>query len=338
MDLNQQDEITRLKGLVELYERISKLGEKELLEAEKTLQAQENNAGMARLELMRMNEQLKSIRNIGPDLKTKVIALLHDHESGLVEFKSRIGELSHNNPFFYSDFFRIISHLEIQEHEARELWEDIYKHGESMSSSLGRNVNFVVSMLDYIFSKNRIIENPKIVELYSFEEIILNTVIDETSGIYNRRYFNIILNKEINRSSRYQRDFCLLVFDVDNFKIVNDTYGHGFGDDILRLIAGTMLFSFRQEDICCRIGGEEFAVILPETPRENALVAANRFRNYLLEASMSQYGLAVTVSGGICKYAEDGKDTNELFKNADAALYKAKKSGKDKFIVFSPEA
>ncbi|WP_207796168.1 hypothetical protein [Leptospira ellisii] len=154
-----------------------------------------------------MNEQLKSIRNIGPDLKTKVIALLHDHESGLVEFKSRIGELSHNNPFFYSDFFRIISHLEIQEHEARELWEDIYKHGESMSSSLGRNVNFVVSMLDYIFSKNRIIENPKIVELYSFEEIILNTVIDETSGIYNRRYFNIILNKEINRSSRYQRDF-----------------------------------------------------------------------------------------------------------------------------------
>ncbi|MBM9578050.1 GGDEF domain-containing protein [Leptospira sp. 201903070] len=337
MDLNQQDEITRLKSLVELYERISRLSESELLEAEKTLEAQENTAGMARLELIKMNEQLKAIRNVGPDFKTKVISLLHDHESGLPEFKTRIGELAVNNPYFYSDFFRIISHLEIQESEAEILWEEIYKHGESMSVSLGRNVNFIVSMLDYIFSKNRIIENPKIVELYSFEEIILNTVIDETSGIYNRRYFNIILNKEINRSSRYQRDFCLLILDVDNFKIINDTYGHGFGDDILRLIAGTMLFSFRQEDICCRIGGEEFAVILPETPKENALVAANRFRNYLLEASMSQYGLAVTVSGGICRFGEDGKDTNELFKNADAALYKAKKSGKDRILIHSSE-
>ncbi|MCG6169832.1 GGDEF domain-containing protein [Leptospira sp. FAT2] len=337
MDLNQQDEITRLRGLVELYERVSKLSESELLEAEKHLDGSENTAGLARLELIRMSEQLKSIRNIGPDLKTKVISLLHDHESGLKEFKTRIAELSDNNPFFYSDFFRIISHLEIQENDARELWEEIYNHGENMSSSLGRSVNFVVSMLDYIFSKKRIIENPKIVELYSFEEIILNTVIDETSGIYNRRYFNIILNKEINRSARHQRDFCLLIFDVDNFKIINDTYGHGFGDDILRLIAGTMLYSFRQEDICCRIGGEEFAVILPETPKENALVAANRFRNYLLEASMSQYGLAVTVSGGICRFSEDGKDTNELFKNADAALYKAKKTGKDKFLVFSPD-
>ncbi|XDD52243.1 GGDEF domain-containing protein [Leptospira sp. WS92.C1] len=337
MDLNQQDEITRLRNLVELYERISRLSERELLESEKTREAHENTAGMARLELIKMNEQLKAIRKIGPDLKTKVISLLHDHESGLIEFRARIVELAENNPFFYSDFFRIISHLEIQEIEARELWEEIYNHGESMSASLQRSVNFVVSMLDYIFSKNRIIENPKIVELYSFEEIILNTVIDETSGIYNRRYFNIILNKEINRSSRYQRDFCLLIFDVDNFKIVNDTYGHGFGDDILRLIAGTMLYSFRQEDICCRIGGEEFAVILPETLRESALVAANRFRSYLLEAAMSQYGLTVTVSGGICKFGEDGKDTNELFKNADNALYKAKKSGKDKFFVYTTD-
>ncbi|PJZ70939.1 GGDEF domain-containing protein [Leptospira perolatii] len=327
---NKNSQIERLNQIIELYDRISRLSEMELREAERTLEAQESAAGMARSELLEMRERFKGLGQISSERKNAILGLVNDRDASLNGLAHKFEELGKKDDFFFSDFFRITANLDLPETEARILWREVYAHAEALNHSVGRTTNFMVALLDYIYLKNRLIEYPKIVDIYSFEEIILNTVIDETTGIYNRRYFNVILAKEITRSKRYGRSFCLFLFDLDNFKKINDTKGHLFGDDILRLIAGTLLYSFRTEDVSCRVGGEEFAVLLPETNRPNAKIAIERFRTHLKNSSKSEFGLEVTVSGGLSEYPTDSDEPNRLYSIADSKLYKAKNSGKDR--------
>ncbi|EQA35911.1 diguanylate cyclase (GGDEF) domain protein [Leptospira inadai serovar Lyme str. 10] len=330
-EINSKDqEIERLKKLVELYERISKLGEQELKEAENILNAQENAAGLARTELLEMRDRFKGLGQLSSERKSAILEIVNDKQTPLAGLASKFEEMGKKHDFFYSDFFRIVANLDLPESEARTLWKEIYSHAEDISHKLGRSMNFVVALLDYIYLKNRLIENPKIVDMYSFEEIILNAVIDEGTGIYNRRYFNLVLNKEITRSKRYKRSFCLFLFDLDDFKKINDSKGHAFGDDILKLVAGTLMYSFRTEDISCRVGGEEFAVILPETTRKNSSVAIERFRTYLRNSSKNDFGIEVTVSGGVSEYPADTEESNRLYSIADSRLYEAKAAGKNR--------
>ncbi|EIE01094.1 GGDEF domain-containing protein [Leptospira licerasiae] len=326
----KEAEIQKLKELLELYERVSKLGEVELLTAEQTLNAHETTANLARNELIEMRDRFKGLGQVNSERKTAILEIVNDKEAPLPSLANKFEEMGKKDDYFYSDFFRIIANLDLPESEARSLWKEIYAHAESLSKQLGRSMNFVVALLDYIYLKNRLIENPKIVDIYSFEEIILNAVIDEGTGIYNRRYFNLVLNKEITRSKRYKRSFCLFLFDLDNFKKINDTKGHSFGDDILKLVAGTLMYAFRTEDISCRVGGEEFAVILPETTKENARVAIERFRTYLRNSSKNDFGIEVTVSGGVAEYPADADESNRLYSLTDAKLYEAKAAGKDR--------
>ncbi|TGK08803.1 diguanylate cyclase [Leptospira fletcheri] len=330
-ELNTKDrEIERLKKLLALAERVSRLGEEELKEAESILGAQETAANLARTELLEMRDRFKGLGPTSSERKTAILEIVNDRQTSLSGLASKFEEMGKKHDYFYSDFFRIVANLDLPESEARTLWKEIYAHAEEVSRKLGRSMNFVVALLDYIYLKNRLIENPKIVDMYSFEEIILNAVIDEGTGIYNRRYFNLVLNKEINRSRRYKRNFCLFLFDLDNFKRINDSKGHSFGDDILKLVAGTLMYAFRTEDISCRVGGEEFAVILPETTRENSTVAIERFRTYLRNSSKNDFGLEVTVSGGVSEYPLDSEEGGHLYSIADARLYEAKSAGKDK--------
>ncbi len=326
----KEDEIQKLRELLELYERVSKLGEQELLAAELTLNAQETTANLARSELIEMRDRFKGLGQVASEKKNAILEIVNDKEAPLPSLARKFEEMGKKDDYFYSDFFRIVANLDLPESEAKSLWKEIYSHAEGLSKQLGRSMNFVVALLDYIYLKNRLIENPKIVDVYSFEEIILNAVIDEGTGIYNRRYFNLVLNKEINRSKRYKRSFCLFLFDLDNFKRINDSKGHSFGDDILKLVAGTLMYAFRTEDISCRVGGEEFTVILPETTTENARIAIERFRTYLRNSSKNDFGIEVTISGGVSEYPADSEESSRLYSISDSRLYEAKAAGKDK--------
>ena len=148
---------------------------------------------------------------------------------------------------------------------------------------------------------------------------------DSLTGLLNRRYFNELINIELNRARRFPHPFSLLMLDIDNFKNYNDTQGHPAGDELLKNAAKVFKDSVRAMDIVCRYGGEEFVVILPQTDKKSAQFISERLR-----VQVSLY-IPTTVSIGISTYPEDAQDAQQLVQKADGALYQAKKSGKNKW-------
>ncbi len=160
---------------------------------------------------------------------------------------------------------------------------------------------------------------------------------DGMTKLYIYRHFCTLLENEIRRCKRYKRDMSLVMLDIDNFKNINDTYGHLTGDTILKMLASTLQNSIRTIDIAARYGGEEFIVILPETNKDDAVVIAERIRKNISEISVKVGDgqmLSPTVSVGIAQYIVDGADGKELINSADTALYHSKRNGKNTVSIF----
>ncbi|MCD6525671.1 MAG: GGDEF domain-containing protein [Desulfuromonas sp.] len=154
---------------------------------------------------------------------------------------------------------------------------------------------------------------------------------DSLTGLYNLRYFHDFFDRELQRSSRYNTVFSLLMFDVDNFKQVNDTYGHQAGDQVLKAIADTAKETLRNTDLVVRYGGEEFAALLPETDLTLASEIAERLRRNIADQVTPWKGADITISIGVSHYCpQEAKLTkNQIIAIADAGLYRSKKGGKN---------
>ena len=152
---------------------------------------------------------------------------------------------------------------------------------------------------------------------------------DHLTGLANRRRFERQLEREVARTERYGRPFCLLIVDIDNFKEVNDTYGHDAGDDVLRCVANVIQSGTRGIDTGARIGGDEFAVILPETSLERGVEVAERLRA-AVSAAEREVPCRVTASLGIAELPSCAQTQDGLRAAADAALYDAKRGGRDR--------
>jgi two-component system, cell cycle response regulator len=166
------------------------------------------------------------------------------------------------------------------------------------------------------------------------------TQTDSLTGLYNRRAFEKRLAEEFERARRHDHPLSLLMLDVDNFKNVNDTYGHSGGDAALVKISEVLRAATRQSDFPSRFGGEEFVLILPETNDENAAIVAERvlceIRSSVFSANQTCFSLTISVgisSTTIRPYV----NANEMIEDADRALYKAKHSGKDRVEIFQPD-
>ena len=161
---------------------------------------------------------------------------------------------------------------------------------------------------------------------------------DHLTGLANRRRFERQLEREVARTRRFGRPFCLLMLDIDHFKRVNDTHGHEAGDDVLRRLANTIQVGTRGIDMAARIGGEEFAVLLTETDFERGLDVAERLRAAVKETEIPAVG-SVTVSLGLAEFNSATPDARALFAAADSALYEAKRAGRDRVCCpVSPDA
>ena len=161
-------------------------------------------------------------------------------------------------------------------------------------------------------------------------------VIDELTGLHNRRFFDCRLSHELDRFERYRHPLSLVLLDVDHFKRVNDTYGHDMGDDVLRHLAGIGQALIRRVDLFARFGGEEFALLLPDTGPEGALVAAERMRKRVEETPVTIDGqeIAITISVGVSSTSDRFTgDAHGLIRAADQALYEAKRSGRNRVVV-----
>ncbi|MBF0453939.1 MAG: diguanylate cyclase [Magnetococcales bacterium] len=152
---------------------------------------------------------------------------------------------------------------------------------------------------------------------------------DGLTNLFNRRRMDELVKEEFDRARRYKLEFGFLLFDVDHFKRFNDEHGHDQGDRVLQAIAFTMKDHFRNVDYCCRYGGEEFCVIMPNTIAPGIVDAADRFRKKIEDLRVD--GLQVTISIGIAIYPHSGytQDCNALIKAADIALYRAKEGGRN---------
>jgi diguanylate cyclase (GGDEF)-like protein len=171
------------------------------------------------------------------------------------------------------------------------------------------------------------------------EEMRELSITDSLTGIFNRRHFNDRLVDEIQRSVRHNLTFALAVADIDNFKAFNDAEGHLAGDSVLKAISNILQESLRSIDVLARFGGEEFALILPQTEKEEAYQIAERIRHNIKKYCPKFWKIypeeSITVSIGISVFPQDGKDARDLIKNADKALYIAKMQGKDRTVIAS---
>jgi diguanylate cyclase (GGDEF)-like protein len=168
-------------------------------------------------------------------------------------------------------------------------------------------------------------------------ELEFYSIHDPLTGIHNRRYFNDMLEYEIGRSERHEHAFSVLLLDLDDFKDINDSYGHPLGDEVLKKIAETITAHMRKGDIATRMGGDEFAVILPETPPEGAKIAAESIRTHLQQLAFSTPAgkpFHVTTSIGIVSYPKDVQTVQDLMSGVDVALYRAKHMGKNEVCEF----
>jgi diguanylate cyclase (GGDEF)-like protein/PAS domain S-box-containing protein len=158
---------------------------------------------------------------------------------------------------------------------------------------------------------------------------------DELTGLTNRRSFYIQGTKEIKRSQRYQTPFSLLMLDLDQFKTINDRFGHEAGDRTLQSIANTLLENIRETDLLARLGGEEFSVMLPNTTAKDAINLAERLRLAVEETRLPIEGqkVNVTVSIGVATYQEAISNFEDLLRNADAAMYQAKNQGRNRVVL-----
>lgn len=156
---------------------------------------------------------------------------------------------------------------------------------------------------------------------------------DSLTQLYNTIYFYKYLDREIQKAARYQRPISIVLFDLDNFKRYNDRYGHLEGDQILRVVGGLIKKDLRTVDIPCRYGGEEFAVIMPETLTEQAQFVADRTRRVIEDYRFSF--AKMTISGGVATYPHHATTTTALLQAAEQALEQAKRSGRNRVVACS---
>ena len=181
-----------------------------------------------------------------------------------------------------------------------------------------RQINILERIASQIASQ---IKNSR---LYS--EAVRMTRIDELTGLYNRRAMDEMIAREVDYCSRYDALFSLIILDIDSLKLINDNYGHLVGDEYLRQVGSTLRNAIRSTDQAFRYGGDEFAIILPQTPADTAIDVAERVRRQLA-ANLTEMDMSTTASLGVAGWPSDEPTVEALMAAADAALYRAKKQG-----------
>lgn len=272
-------------------------------------------------------------------IRNKILQCLYknsnDDELLIKELNAIISE--HGSQTFPT-IFHVLTHLDLDRDEAEKCWREICAHRSKMSNLLGHSVNLRTAICDYFCSIHKSLENPKVVEIHVFEDKVNIAKYDKLTGLYNRAYFDESLIREVARCKRYDTELSVLFLDLDDFKTVNDTYGHLAGDYVLKDVSQAIMDEIRSEDIPARYGGEEIVIILPETSKATGLILAERIRELVEKMSLvfDTRDIPLTVSGGLASFPIDADKASELVRFSDMALFKAKATGKNNIQAYSP--
>src|SRR5579863_8610941 len=225
---------------------------------------------------------------------------------------------------FLQRFFRSIAQLELTETQSLEFWEQALARKRELSESLGKRVAFQAALVDVLASSGQL-RLPILMEYEELRKLQINATTDALTGLYNRRFFDDYFEKELNRSNRYSHKLALVIFDLHRFKEVNDRFGHPQGDALLQMAAATLRKSLRTSDYAFRIGGDEFALLLPQSDTEQAATLSRRLRAaYANSIEPLNLGLPLALDYGLAAYPEDGELQEVLIRVADERLYQLK--------------
>jgi diguanylate cyclase (GGDEF)-like protein len=228
---------------------------------------------------------------------------------------------------FFSDILYTITHQYFAPELAEETWARILRHKYELSKALKRNVRIVVATLDYLSNLTTDLLTPTLIGESHISEIVGQSLRDGLTGLLNHTTCHEIISVEIKNYARHGVVASLILLDIDDFKRVNDLLGHPGGDRVLVELAACLKKETRDSDVCCRYGGDEFAVFLPFT---NYLVAREIAERIRLAVNEIRFGdRALTVSLGVASCGVDVTSVEVLVDKADRALYKAKKAGKN---------
>lgn len=227
---------------------------------------------------------------------------------------------------FLQKFLKCLASVDVSEAESLAHWQEILRQRKDLASALNRPVSLRTAAVDY-FSSADLLRNPILLEYGEFKRLRHNAATDPLTGFYNRRLFEDYLARELNRASRYSTPFALILIDLRDFKKVNDTHGHAVGDEVLRSVPRACTETIRGSDYPFRIGGDEFAVLLPQSDSRSAESLARRiaqrFEHY---ARSLAPGVAVGLDYGVGSFPVDGATAASLFETADRNLYLHKRT------------
>jgi diguanylate cyclase (GGDEF)-like protein len=278
-----------------------------------------------------------------PLIDEEIIGIASGDLGSRIESLERLSEVTRGyDGDFYSDIIYMLTNIRLDEPVAREDWQSILKHKHIMSEKLERNVGIRVATLDFYTNITRQISTPKIIDMKEYTRTVKESITDPLTFCYNRRYFDYIIKQSLALSQETGRPLCLLMVDVDFFKIYNDLNGHIAGDFALIEISRILNVLTRKSDIVARYGGEEFCVVLSNTALPEACAGAEKIReaveDYRFPNEQNLPGKRLTVSIGVaCAAAGEGDPAaspTSLISTADAAMYQAKAQGKNR-VVFA---
>src|SRR5579863_5483387 len=179
---------------------------------------------------------------------------------------------------FLRQFFRTIARIDVSEEQANSFWTRTLERRADVADSLGRRISLKTAMMDVLGSAN-FLRVPVMIEYEELKKLQVNAATDALTGLHNRRLFDEYFDKELNRAKRYGQSLAIVILDLHKLKEVNDRHGHLQGDQVLQIAAATLRRTLRNSDFAFRIGGDEFAVLLPQTDSEQVVTLCRRVRS-----------------------------------------------------------
>jgi diguanylate cyclase (GGDEF)-like protein len=229
---------------------------------------------------------------------------------------------------FLRQFFRTLAQIDLSETQSTDFWKAILQRRRELSEGAAKPVSLRAILVDVLTSAN-FLRVPVLMEYDEFKKLQINAATDALTGLYNRRLFDEYCDKELNRAKRYGHQLAVVILDLRKLKEVNDRHGHLRGDQILQLATATLRRTLRSSDFAFRIGGDEFALLLPQSDPEQATTLCRRVRSqYEAEVHPLKLEIDVTLDFGVAVYPEDGEKKNDLVAVADKRLYELKGEGR----------
>jgi len=281
--------------------------------------------------------------NPGSAVADRIIALLEEGPKNPAGWRETMAWLENESGAgVYAVLLFVLTQLDFAPSKALDHWLRILGQWEDLNRQVPEKVDLRVAVLQYFLrSGQRKLRNPAIVEIKILRKTQDSAIYDELTRLYNFRYFQDRVVSEVRRATRYDAPLSLMMIDADDFKSFNDSKGHLAGNMALRRIATVLRKTVREVDVTTRYGGEEFAILLPSTPKLAALKLGEKVRQAIEKAEIGCDGKRVcrplTVSIGVASLPGDAASATELVDRADRALYIAKSIGKNCVKPFSDE-